>query len=192
MLLDKIAFVISAGASEWAFGWEALVAIGTLALALATGHLAWATKRTADAARDEQAGQWRPVIIPLDSGFWYSDDDGSVSVEVTLENQGRGPALCVHAALDGAGTSRRRWGVLAPGAKVRVDWSLDRSATGHEASGIRALAIDYDDLGQRTYSTRASIGQGTHVMTSAGRAQFGLDVGDIVVEPDSTALKPLG
>jgi hypothetical protein len=41
-------------ASLWAWhGWDALVAIGTLALALATGWLAWLTRRAVGESRDE-------------------------------------------------------------------------------------------------------------------------------------------
>jgi hypothetical protein len=45
--------VLAAESSPWEFGWEALVAIGTLALALATAGLAWSTRRLAARTTEE-------------------------------------------------------------------------------------------------------------------------------------------
>jgi positive regulator of sigma E activity len=58
--------------ASWTLGWEALVAIGTLLLALVTFLL---VRGTADLARSSEAdiqAQWRPVILPASY-----DPDGS-------------------------------------------------------------------------------------------------------------------
>jgi hypothetical protein len=47
--------MLAAEASAWAFGWEALVAIGTIGLASVTAWLGWEAR----ASRSEQAKQIR-------------------------------------------------------------------------------------------------------------------------------------
>jgi hypothetical protein len=45
--IAMLSSIVSAAPSSWEFGWEALVAIGTLALALVTAALAWSTRNLA-------------------------------------------------------------------------------------------------------------------------------------------------
>lgn len=52
-------------ASPWEFGWEALVAIGTLGLALATAALAWSTRNLAKETADEVEHSKRQVDASL-------------------------------------------------------------------------------------------------------------------------------
>jgi hypothetical protein len=73
---------------EWP-GWEACVALGTLALAAGTGWLAWSTRRLAKQTQSDVEAQWVPVILPSvdpvqgqNANYW-----------VPIENAGRGPAL---------------------------------------------------------------------------------------------------
>lgn len=46
-------WIVAVEASPWGFGWEALVAIGTLLLAVATGGLAWSTRNLASKTAEE-------------------------------------------------------------------------------------------------------------------------------------------
>jgi hypothetical protein len=48
------------------FGWEALVAIGTIFLALVTAGLAWSTRRLAAATASEVEAQRRPILVPVE------------------------------------------------------------------------------------------------------------------------------
>ncbi|MDP9227405.1 MAG: hypothetical protein M3P18_26875 [Actinomycetota bacterium] len=83
---------------RWAFGWDALVAIGTLALAGVTYVLARATRRLARETAEEVRGQTRPVVVPVhdtvDVSPKRNDSVGSYfEVTVRLRNIGAGPAL---------------------------------------------------------------------------------------------------
>ena len=53
------------------FGWDALVAIGTLVLAGATATLAWKTKNLADESSKEIAAGIRPVLAPSNADLLY-------------------------------------------------------------------------------------------------------------------------
>src|SRR4051794_21404129 len=89
--------VSAPAADAWGFGWEALVALGTLGLAVATGGLAWLTKRLASAARDDERAQWRPVLVPdryrNSRGMPLQIGQGAAEVVIRMRNAGRGPAL---------------------------------------------------------------------------------------------------
>jgi hypothetical protein len=86
---------------EWG-GWNALVALGTLALALATYGVIRATKALAERGDAEISAQWRPLLLvrerpPADQpGIVYEDG----SLMLWIENVGRGPALDVQPWLD--------------------------------------------------------------------------------------------
>jgi hypothetical protein len=82
---------------EW--GWDAFVALGTLALALATFVLAWGTRRMAQATRADVRAQWRPAITPgADPEVTYIERDKVIAL--SIKNVGRGAAYCVDAGLD--------------------------------------------------------------------------------------------
>jgi hypothetical protein len=84
--------------SSWEFGWEALVAIGTLTLAFFTWRLA---RQTGDLAREtanEVRSNARPVLVAaagtgarLEVGGPSDRDYGTLVIPV--RNAGRGPAL---------------------------------------------------------------------------------------------------
>lgn len=63
-------------AHTWDWNWEALVAVSTIALTLATGGLAFFTARVAAKTRDlaqegeaDRRAQWRPVLMPAGDRF---------------------------------------------------------------------------------------------------------------------------
>jgi hypothetical protein len=108
-------------AAAWEFGWEALVAIGTLGLALSTVVLAWSTRALAVASRNDQRAQWRPVVIVGENPevAVSTDDDGRDLLSARLRNVGRGPAFAVQAQLRfdkaPAGASPPQSRILVPG-----------------------------------------------------------------------------
>ena len=57
-------FVALGSVSPWSFGWDALVALGTLALAGSTIFLALRTAALARSTATDVAAQDRPVLVP--------------------------------------------------------------------------------------------------------------------------------
>jgi hypothetical protein len=148
--------------NPWGFGWEALVALGTLVLALATFYLALRTSTLAKASEAEMRAQWRPVILPgsdstPERAIVYDDSEGSLHMRV--RNAGRGPALFIRTHLEpGAGQepggiSPERWsfGALAAGDEREVTFGTPKIET------LSQLLFDYRDLADRTYSTSVTI-----------------------------------
>src|SRR4051794_11432805 len=83
----------------WAFGWEALVAVGTLALAGGTAWLAWTTRSVARATQAELAAAWRPLLVFHSASVEQRDGPADVRILLfAVRNDGRGPALSVAAA----------------------------------------------------------------------------------------------
>jgi len=177
MLLDLIAATgpaakhaaatTTAEPDPWAFGWDALVGIGTLALALGTVGLAAFTyvlaRRTRDLARSaeqDSRAQWRPVVLPSAGGADVGPViSGSVGILVIrVRNAGRGPALHVRAQLEheqaAGGISPERWslGALAPGDDRALRFRIDG-----RPFPCAQLLVDYRDLAGRLYSTSITI-----------------------------------
>jgi hypothetical protein len=157
--------VVLAAESAWAFGWNALVAIGTLAAAIATGTLAFFTWRLAkstqgmasktaqlasETAEEITAGH-RPVIVPVASGRRTLIDEAEHgwTLRINIKNAGAGPASFVRALHDPSGVGPRTTapGSLAPG----EEWELvfyDTTLTAQSQ-----VLLDYRDLSGRTYSS---------------------------------------
>jgi hypothetical protein len=135
----------------WAFGWEALAAIGTLALALATTALAWTTRRLAQESAADLRSQWRPLLVPGErtGALRYSRE--ALKLQVPIRNSGRGPALFVRTLLDPDGSSPANWslGSVAPGDEV----TLVFEGVYPVDPPRRQVLADYRDLSERTYST---------------------------------------
>jgi hypothetical protein len=143
------------------FGWEALVALGTLLLALSTFYLALRTSTLAKASEAEVRAQWRPVILPgsdssPERAIVYDDNEGSLHVRV--RNAGRGPALYIRTHLEPwgrepSGVSPEHWslGALAPGDERELRFRTP------EIERPSQLLFDYRDLADRTYSTSVTI-----------------------------------
>jgi hypothetical protein len=86
--------------SSWAFGWEALVAVGTIGLAFFTAWLAWTTRKLARTTGEDVRAGSRPVVIDVAGGYPTArTPEGANFGEVRLlvRNGGRGPALNVYA-----------------------------------------------------------------------------------------------
>lgn len=147
-----------ADTSAWAFGWEALVAIGTLLLAVGTAYLAWSTRAVARKTRDlavqtaaDVQAQWRPVLVPAvdEPPMIEREPNGPFVLRATVQNTGRGPALFVRILHDPSNNSPENWslGALSPGEHVRLEFRN----VAHLA--MSQLLIDYRDLTRNDYST---------------------------------------
>src|SRR6266511_786370 len=135
----------------WAFGWDGLVAIGTLSLAGMTGWLAWTTRRVARADLVNLRAQWRPILVPDgEPNFAPDTERNEWTGRLAVQNTGRGPALYVRATLDPVNNSPDHWslGSVAPGQSQPLTFShLPRR------EGVYQLLLDYRDLGGYLYSS---------------------------------------
>lgn len=144
-------------AHPWDFGWDALVAIGTLTLALVTGGLAFMTWRLARSASAEARSQARPALIPGLGGAGA----GAITTEpllftaatqkliVSVRNAGRGPALFVRVALEPGGNSPSHGPLAAMAPEDEIQLVFD----GEIERDRWQVLLDYRDLAGRTYST---------------------------------------
>lgn len=141
--------------ASWALGWDALVAIGTVLLALVTYLLVRRTGTLARFSETEIRAQWRPIILPApyshpeDSALNYADG----FLYAGIQNAGRGPALYIRAQIEPDGVSPEYWplGALAAGDKYELKFR-----TGKPDSAIQLL-FAYRDLAGRTDSTSITI-----------------------------------
>jgi len=161
------------------FDWTVVVAIGTLALALVTGVLAWSTRKLAQASTADQRAQWRPILsVTRDGRVEYDDATGELSFEI--RNLGRGPAFAVSAQLRsgtkaiGASTPGLEATALAPGESYR----LHARVTGEQRSKIRGrmvhIDVSYYDVTEYWHKAR---------LTMVGRRSPD-QIGDVSVRPE--------
>jgi hypothetical protein len=140
---------VVAGTSD--FGWEGVIAIGTLFLAVGTVWLAATTRRLARLTSKEVQAQWRPLILPGLTAVEAGERENMWLVPI--RNAGTGPALTIRAADRPALES----GVpplvsaLAPGEGTRIPAFSDRP-------DILSLYIEYFDLSGAVFGTRLFIG----------------------------------
>jgi hypothetical protein len=148
--------VLLLAVSPWEFGWEALVAVGTLLLALATFYLVLRTSALAKSSESDLRAQWRPVILPASYpslGESVGYDANADLLFVRVQNAGRGPALHVRTQVEPGGISPDHWslGSLAVGNEQEL-WFR----TVKPDSTFQVL-FDYRDLANRTYSTSMTV-----------------------------------
>jgi hypothetical protein len=158
----------------WTFGWDALVAIGTISLATFTYILGRATRRLAVETAEELQAQWRPILVPVEDSIVMLERDLSEierqiaekvpvevvegkevataegmrrRVEMKIRNIGRGPALDIKVA-------RMPWAPGPPVAAViaaDAEWLLKES--GFHEERRRDLSLHYRDLTGLNYVT---------------------------------------
>jgi hypothetical protein len=145
-------------ASAWDFGWEALVAIGTLCLATGTFWLALTTSKLAQATAQEVQAQWRPALVPgirgtpgtpqATSPLAYDQENSRLYVSV--RNAGRGPALFVRTLLHPENNSPDHWslGAISPGDEVQL-----RISGVYSFDAPKQLLLDYRHLSGRRYAS---------------------------------------
>lgn len=163
--------------APWEFGWEALVALATIGLAVATVTLAWSTRGVAQATQAELSASWRPVLTLVDPtwqdrrpwtpvpGVQYMPGDSRALVmtedriKLTVVNTGRGPAIGVHIAFDLS--DEFAW-VEPDGRAVAASEPAVFDITRREhrtfPSGVSGV-IRYEDLAETTYETHFEIAQ---------------------------------
>jgi hypothetical protein len=137
--------------ATWTFGWDALVAIGTLSLAAGTGWLAWTTRKVARADLESLRAQWRPMLLPYGEPTFTSDaETGSWTGLISVQNRGRGPALYVRATLDPANVSPDHWSLGA----ISPDEARELRFGALPMLDVRyQLLLDYRDLAGHSYSS---------------------------------------
>jgi hypothetical protein len=147
---------------EW--GWDAIVAIATMALAAGTFFLALSTRRAAKASAEDVRSQWRPAIVPGRNADVEFEDDLEV-MAISVRNVGRGAAYYVDGAL---GVEEIYWPAhdSAPGrvaenfAVVPAGTELHLCFDCSEGRPSKAeVLIDYTDLNERPYSTRIELNE---------------------------------
>lgn len=114
-----------ADVSSWAFGWNALVALGTIFLAVVTlGVVVYAARQVKATGRDI-AAQDRPVLVPSESPSLTYD---SARLQPAIRNAGKGVALDVQALLEWRTYSRaaETWNkaALSPGASAILTFEV--------------------------------------------------------------------
>jgi hypothetical protein len=135
------------------FNWDSLVAIGTLALALVTGFLAWKTKGLADQTAEEVASEARPVLVPGKRGegsplLVNLQDRG---LRLWIHNAGRGPALDVQALLQPGNREPTIWNKAAVSPDVSEVLQFTDVPFAH---GVRmTVRLTYRDLAERTFES---------------------------------------
>jgi hypothetical protein len=135
----------------WDFGWDALVAIGTLSLAAATFVLVMATYKVSKQGDREIRALSRPVVLLQEltdvrpesrtgrtrwPGIRY---DGEGRFTITAKNHGPGPALNVMAWVQVGGgqeLSDDSGGTMAPGDSAQFEWTELPIAEPDSAGGI--------------------------------------------------------
>jgi hypothetical protein len=152
---------MASGSFEW--GWDAFIAIGTLALAIGTFLLALSTWRAARASAEDVRAQWRPVVTPGSDADVKFDED---LMWITVRNVGRGAAYYIDAALgvneifvpaEEFSPGKRvieNLAVLPAGEDLRLSFDVSDGPP-QEAE----ILIDYADLNGRPYSTRIEVNE---------------------------------
>jgi hypothetical protein len=163
--LRRTSVVVSAG--QWDWGWDALVAVGTLALALGTSALAISTFLMARTAGKEVRAKWRPVIVPAADVEvdWIEDDE---LVVLAIRNIGEGGAFDVDAGLE-LGDSIVPASAFAHGETEPLNFAAlppKESLTLHfthidEKPASAAVVIDYSDLTGHRYGSRIEVREAT-------------------------------
>lgn len=135
----------------WALSWDALLAIATFGLALATVVVAWVTKGVANATADEVRAQNRPVLLPAE----FEDEEAIAvregEIRLRIRNGGKGPAFEVRSRLDPDGLFPDDWshGILECDQKAELRFG----GTPPEARDRYELLLSYRDLAGRDQST---------------------------------------
>jgi hypothetical protein len=142
---------------EWK-GWSALVALGTMGLALGTVWLAWTTRRAVKTSAAELIAGNRPVLTLVED-IMFGDGSNRLhligtEIAMSLENCGPGAALDTTISLDFDGNPpappERVGAAIAPGRLARVRWDTGSGAPfPRSATGL----VEYSDIAGVGYET---------------------------------------
>ena len=138
----------------WTFGWEAMVALATLALALATVILAGFTGWLALSTSKEVSSQSRPVLVAVDLSKAESITTGDGGLRIRVKNIGRGPAFGVGATLEPQGLAADHWseGALEAGGSAVLRFSQEVGD-----ADVYRLELTYKDLAKKSHRSKLSI-----------------------------------
>jgi hypothetical protein len=151
--------------SPWSFGWDALVAIGTLALAFMTAALALSTRRLARETAEEVQGQTRPLVVPAGGEADVSERIGVAGNEyfemtVRLRNIGAGPALNFDLRIGGPESTATALAALGAGSErdavIRVPL-IEGEGAHPFTRRTSSIHVEYYDLAGRVYTTTIPI-----------------------------------
>jgi hypothetical protein len=157
---------IAEAAGPWTLGWEFILALVTLLLALFTGWLAWTTRRLARTTVQEVQGQTRPVVVPVRDTVQASGEQGDqpfnyFNVTIRLRNIGAGPALNFDLTI-GEGSASEPLPALGAGSEhdavIRVPGHQENEGAHPYNSRTSRLVIEYFDLAVRRYTTEVWLG----------------------------------
>jgi hypothetical protein len=148
--------------SAWGFGWEALVAIGTIGLATFTAWLAWSTRRLVGETEQDVRSEFRPVLIGGTGGgllITYTAGQPHGQTTVAVKNVGPGPALNITAKLRMTApkawkSETRQLGTVGPGqpGSANIDVAVD-SLDPNGLSVICEVEFIYEDLAEARHHT---------------------------------------
>jgi len=139
-------------AETWGLGWEALVAVGTLALAAATAYLGFETRDVARAAKKEIDAASRTVVLLSDASDPVLVTE--YSVRPMVHNVGSGPAIDSYVGSIGGAQDQVS---IAPGNRGPV--MLEARSAAPQALSVATpsqveIVVCYLDLSnQRHYTT---------------------------------------
>jgi hypothetical protein len=158
--LKRGLFTMESG--PWTLGWEFVLALVTLLLALFTGGLALVTRRLAGETRDEVHGQFRPVLVPtreslddiaqLRAQAKQETQHAAYKIPLRLRNIGHGPALNIRLS---AGADSYGKGPTALGAAEEDDAfvAIPFEEARRHVNALGDLRIEYYDLAGRGFTT---------------------------------------
>jgi len=155
-MVAHVSTVLTVEAGPWEFGWEALVAIGTIGLAAFTAWLAFTTRRVAKSTRDEVASAWRPVVVVTRAELLREPDEEEWSLRLVVLNVGSGAALELRVQYeeldDGERVSGVQIGVLPQGQPDEI--ALEPRST--DPTTLQVW-MDYVDNAGRKYATALNL-----------------------------------
>jgi hypothetical protein len=144
----------------WSWGWDALVALGTIGLAIFTALLAVATFQTATTAARDVRATWRPVIVPGEDveAVWITNTH---ELRLALRNVGPGAAYGLEVALDTGDGALRPATRFAPGTVRPINFAVVPPGTTMDTifdhietePTTGELTLGYSDLNGRRYGT---------------------------------------
>ncbi len=154
---------------------DALVAYGTVGLALFTIALAMSTRRLARVATRDQRTQWRPVLM---AGEAEVDEGEEGVLRIHLDNVGRGPALGIYGQLRFSGrVGSSVLGIpvtVLPGATVEMRFPIPESFVRSEPFEFR---VSYYDIGEWMHVTEMHSKLRLTSALEASRNVFPLQIG---------------
>lgn len=152
--------IVVALGTQFDIGWDMLVAVGTLGLAIFTATLAWSTRSLAQESAADRRAQWRPILVPAHHDV-HEPEPGMF--EIDIRNAGRGPALGVNgqmrAGKTGGASVPGSENMIMPGDVLRLPFKLIHGETDFWRGYVVTFDVSCVDISEQFHKTtiRASI-----------------------------------